>query len=437
MHASFVSLRGSRVLRAGILSAVFLLVVLALSASEFSRRWFSADTESVALVGSASPPTFLYLPANPADLDLYAREAVLIDVDSNTILYSHGEGEVRSLASLTKLVTMYAILDLVENGDVSLDERVEPVPAAFWSAMPPRSSVLFLGVDQQVRIETLMLGLSIASGNDAATALAYHIDGSVPRFARRMETLLGDIGLESHSFSEPSGIEAANRATAADFARFVAHYLRRFPDAPARYHSVPSLTFPTADDYGNRWTPASIIHVNRNLLLRDYAYASGLKTGFTFSAGYNLAASAERDGRRIAAVILGVDAPNARIGSRRRTDDAITLFNHGFDSYVARTPRVPELQPVRVRGGENVEIVPQVIVPELLLPREDEAFLSSEVTVSRYVVAPVQEGQIIGEINYSVRGERVLTIPVFARDFVPAAAGPRAVVERFAARVGL
>ncbi|MFP4508897.1 MAG: D-alanyl-D-alanine carboxypeptidase family protein [Spirochaetota bacterium] len=420
-------------------AVLILLALVAIVAElETAETWFAADPAAAEIVAeNAEEPETVYVAASPVELQLNASEAVLIDVDTDTVLYSHGSGEVRSLASLTKLVTMYVILDLVERGELSLEDRVTPVPEAYWTAMPARSSVLFLGVDQRIRIETLLLGLSIASGNDAAIALAYHVDGSVPRFAERMEEVFESLGASSYSFSEPSGIEAANRATASDFARFVSHYLRRFPDATPRFHEVPEMVFPTSDDYGGRLNPISLTHANRNLLLREYPAANGLKTGFTYSAGYSLAASAERDGRRIAAVILGVDAPNARIGSRLRTDDAVELFDYAFETYESLNPGHPELPPVKVRGGVQSTVPLAAFPPGMLIPRDSVSELSGTMQLSGDVVAPVRQGQVLGEIEYSVHGEPVAVVPVSAARDVEADRGIGPVIDRLAARAGL
>lgn len=433
---AFLRLPGSARILGAVLIQIALLAVVA--ELDVSRTWFASDPAATRLVDEdVEEPPAVYVAAPPVELELNASEAVLIDVDTDTVLYSHGSGEIRPLASLTKLVTMYVILDLVERGELTLDDRVVPVPQAYWTAMPARSSILFLGVDQHVRIETLLLGLSIASGNDAATALAYHVDGSVPPFAERMEGVFDALGMSSHSFSEPSGIESANRATASDFARFVSHYLRRFPEATQQFHDVPELVFPTSDDYGGRLNPVSITHSNRNRLLREYPAANGLKTGFTYSAGYNLAASAEREGRSIAAVILGVDAPNARTGSRLRTDDAIELFDYAFETYETLTPGHPELRPVNVRGGVQAAVPVVAFPPAMLLPRAAVSGLSGEVQLRDDIIAPVQQGQVLGEIEYSVHGESVVVIPVSAARAVGADRGFGPVLDRLAARAGL
>ncbi len=438
MHATTVLHSRFRLRSLALSAGVILLIVIGLAQMDISRVWFAADSESASIFADESfgvAPVFV-----PAEHDvprLHAREAVLIDVDTGIVLYSHGSGEIRSLASLTKLVTMYVVLDLVENGTVSLDDRIEPVPEAFWNAMPARSSVLFLGVDQRVRIETLLLGLSIASGNDAATALAYHIDGSVPAFARRMEDVLDELGLTTHSFVEPSGIDRRNRAGAEDFARFVAQYLRRFPDAPDRFHTVPTLVFPTVEDYAGRWNPVSVTHHNRNLLIREYPDADGLKTGFTYSAGYSLAASARRGGRRVAAVVLGVDAPNARIGSRLRTDDAIALLDHAYDAYDVLTPGHPSLEPVRVRGGEVPTVPVSVVPPEMILPRADVSHLSGELQLDSDIRAPVRERQIVGRIVYRLYGEELAAVPVFSQNEVRASTGILSLLDRAQAALGM
>lgn len=332
-----------------------------------------------------------------------AESAVLIDLEHDAPLYERNADTRRAAASLTKLVTMYVILDELDRGGISLEDRVFPDPRADWREMPPGSSLMFLREGEAVTWHELLLGLSVASGNDAAYAAAYELSGSIDSFADRMNDAVAKAGVEQLHFTEPSGIAADNEIRAGAFAEFARHYVERFPEAVAEYHGRESVTI--ADE--------NVEFRNRNQLVSDYVGADGLKTGYIPASGYNIVATAERDGRRLVSVLLGVEGDSHTEGGRRRESEAAELLDYGFDSFEyaeleprnAPKVRVPGAGPVRTR-------VPPVRI--IASSAGDE--LHAELNLASELRGPFEAGDTIGYVDV-IRGDRRISWqPVYAAE---------------------
>ncbi|MDR2491789.1 MAG: D-alanyl-D-alanine carboxypeptidase, partial [Spirochaetaceae bacterium] len=267
-------------------------------------------------------------------LALTARAAVLLDAGSGAVLYEKNPHEQIPPASLTKLMTIHIAQRLAEIQGASLDEPV-PLPPEAWAVnQPPRSSLMFLAQGQIVSLRELFLGLAIPSGNDAAVAVALNFAPTVAQFAALMNNEASRLGLHRTFFVEPSGIDENNVTTAAEFAVFCRVYIREHPENLRLYHTVPEFAYPKAENVigGLKRRPGTILQGNHISILAEFAGADGLKTGYIDEAGYNLAATAEREGTRFIAVILGVPADlGPRRGDRARTADAKKLLEWGYE----------------------------------------------------------------------------------------------------------
>lgn len=389
--------------------------------------------------------------ADPEALDrLSAQSALLVDLDTGEHLYRKNSDERRAAASLTKLVTMYVVLDALADGEISREERVEPHPASWWTEMPAGSSLMFLGPDQQVDWDSLLRGLSIASGNDAATAIAYELSGGIEAFARRMTQTVADLGIARQYFVEPSGIDPGNRITAEGFGEFLVHYMSRFPQAMERYHAPRYFTFPTEDAYrreGSGEVPHSsygappameITQANRNQLLDTYEGADGLKTGFIRSSGYNLAATADREGRRLLTIVLGVEGSNHVEGGRRRAMEAAALLDYGFDTFQRAEFRSERQSEVRVYGG-GVDSVQLTLEPvPVLLPSSVAGGIRGEWRTVEALRAPVERGDTVGYVQFFSGDTPIGWQPVRAAGSVDTRADPLSALTRiFAALRGV
>jgi D-alanyl-D-alanine carboxypeptidase (penicillin-binding protein 5/6) len=291
---------------------------------------------------------------------LASHAAALMDAATGVTLYNKNGNDIIPPASLTKLMTMHIALQEVAQGRASLDEIVD-LPRQSWSVnQPPRSSLMYLSVGHRVSLRELLLGLAIFSGNDAAVAVALRFAPDIESFAERMNQEGRSLGMTDTWFVEPSGISEYNLTTAMEFASFCRQYLILHPEAVKDYHSVMEFAYPKAENVPAlyRDDPKTRIQRNRNPLLGEVEGVDGLKTGYIDEAGYNIALTAEREGTRFVAVILG--APASPGGDRIRDEDGRTLLEWGFNNFkTLRTVSLPQ-EPVRVWKGRTnrVELIP-------------------------------------------------------------------------------
>jgi D-alanyl-D-alanine carboxypeptidase (penicillin-binding protein 5/6) len=199
----------------------------------------------------------------------------------------------------------------------------------------------------------ILLGMAIPSGNDAAVAAALRLAPSVSDFALMMSMEARRMGFIKTRFVEPSGISEENMTTAAEFATFCREYVRLYPWALAEFHSVREFAYPTANNVAAVFknNPNTIVQPNRNALLRTFPGVDGLKTGYIDEAGYNIALTAQRDGTRFLAVILG--APARSGGDHSRDRDGERLLSWAFENFKTVRPQVSPPEPVRLWKGRD------------------------------------------------------------------------------------
>ena len=277
-------------------------------------------------------------------INVGAEAAILIDVSNGNIIYEKNADKVIPPASMTKLFAMYVVEQEVAEGRLHYDDII-PLPPECWACnMPPHSSLMFLGKDQVVTLEELLLGLSICSGNDAAYALAYAVCGSMEAFVERMNQVAQDAGLTHTHFVESSGYSEQNVTTAREMAAFCRLYILEHPDSLKRFHSVPSFTYPKeknmapGDRYGAQdWSNGLPEHItmgitqeNTNPLLGRLDGCDGLKTGYIDESGYNLALTATRNGTRFLSVTMGGKGNNTQEGQAGRVNDGTELMETAF-----------------------------------------------------------------------------------------------------------
>lgn len=340
--------------------------------------------------------------ANVPQPAVSAEAAILIDYETGTVLYEKQADAVIPPASLTKIMTIHLVLELAREGAISLEESFE-VPRAAWARnMPPGSSLMFLGPGQRVSFAELLEGLAVASGNDAAVAVSLQVAGSVPAFVEMMNSESRRLGYEVMRFSDPAGLSPRNRITAREYADFVRRHISRWPETLDDIYSQRAILYPTEANFDSVMLGGSVRQENRNTLLFDYEGVDGLKTGYIDASGYNLAVTAERDGRRVIAVVLGVRAASVAEGARRRAVDAAVLLDYGFNEFRRLEPTVPQQPPLRVwKGrGDEVAVVPETVPAAVLVPRGREEDVTVSVSRDGELTAPVEPGQPVGAVSY-------------------------------------
>ena len=305
----------------------------------------------------AAPHLFAQVP--PAPPLVQSRSAVVMDAVTGAIVFTQSPDEEIPPASLTKLMTKHLVFKELAAGRASLDEIITPPPESWAINQPRGSSLMFLAPGQQLSLRELLLGLSIPSGNDAAVAVALRFAPSVPAFAEMMNREAAAMGLARTRFVEPSGISGFNMTTAREFADFSRMYLELWPESLRDFHSVMEFSYPMAHNVASpfRENPGTITQRNRNSLLGRVNGVDGLRTGFIYESGFNIVLTAERDGSRFIAVILG--APSGPGGDRVRDDDGERLLEWAFERFRTIRFNPGPLEPARIwRGRDNyVDIV--------------------------------------------------------------------------------
>ena len=344
-------------------------------------------------------PVFAQSPQSPGFLELFSQSAVVMDASTGTIVYYKNPDDEIPPASLTKLMTMHLALREIALGRASLNEIITP-PVESWAVNQlPGSSLMYLAQGQTLSLRELMLGMAIFSGNDAAAAAALRLAPSVEEFTRMMNMEAAAMGLNITRFVDASGYSEENMTTAREFAELCRLYLQAHPESLVDFHSVREFAYPRAENVPpeRRSNPATRLHRNNNTLLGRVEGVDGFKTGYIPESGYNIALTAERNGTRFIAVILG--APSERGGDKKRDEDGEKVLEWAFQRYKTIRPDTGELPPVRIwKGKDNYALV----VPETpfiftaLAERGNQ--LSWETELDQPIVAPLYAGQEVGRL---------------------------------------
>jgi len=324
----------------------------------------------------------------PAAPTLGANSYILVDFNSNRVLVEHNVDLQVEPASITKLMTAYAVFSELDEGNITLDELV-PVSEKAWRTGGSR---MFIDPKMQVSVEDLVRGMVIQSGNDASVALAEHVAGSEEAFADLMNHYGEKLGMTDTNFVNATGLpDPQHYTTARDIAVLSAATVRDFPGFYAWY-SEKEFTF------------NSIRQHNRNTLLWRDPAIDGLKTGHTEAAGYCLAASAKRDGMRLVSAVMGSASESARASETQ------TLLNYGFRFFetVQLYQAGQELARARVWKGMTEEVA-LGIADELFvtIPRGRYDDMEAQVEIQPTLTAPLAEGVVVGAINVKLGDELV------------------------------
>lgn len=380
----------------------------------------------VSSAGTASAIDWTETPYQPDFSGLDARAAVLLEVADGSVLYARNRNEVLPPASIVKLFAMDILLERVKDGELDLDDDI-PIPAAAWAQnAPPQSSLMFLGPGQRANVDDLLLGLAVPSGNDAAVAAALLLEDSIDAFVQRVNQGFAAAGYRNTRLVEPSGYSPENTSTAAELARFAREYVQRHPEAIERYHSIRTYGYPQPENLLPGNSEGVVMQQNYNRLLWIMPEADGLKTGTIPEVGYNLAATAERDGRRLIAIVLGVQADNPLVGNRLRAEQARDLLEYGFREYATEGISLPDPGSVRLYGAAAREVGLYIDAPwhgtPFSIPRGIRERVSAHLELPRRLHGGVTGDAPLGRIIFSVDGRELAAAPLRTEREVPAGA---------------
>lgn len=347
-----------------------------------------------------------------------AQSAVLMDYETGRILYEK-EGDIPiSPASMTKVMTLYLTYDAIREGTLSKDQLITIDEAGSSFSRPPRSSLMLLEEGQEVTVLGLMEGLAIASGNDAAYALADLIGPGVDAFVEKMNRKAAVLGLMNTHFVDPDGWSEFNLVTAEEYAVLARHYIQDYPEALEELHSIPYLVYPLPENMPEgRLFRIQVPRKknNTNKLLGSYEGIDGLKTGYIDESGFNFSATAHRDDIRLISVLMGIYTESYFQGILKRAEESAALLDYGFDNYKSEELSDPVLPELRVWMGSESVLNPVLMESaEALLTEGELDSVYSMVSLSGHITAPLASEDIIGSVRYYLGSVLLDEIPVQA-----------------------
>ena len=340
--------------------------------------------------------------AEAVELPLTSRAALLMEKTTGQILFAQNEHEALEPASVTKIMTLLLTMDAIDSGALSYDDVV----TVSANAAGMGGSQVFLAEGEKITVEELLKSVCVSSGNDAAVALAEKVSGVTELFVEQMNNRAKGLGMDDTHFVNCTGLTAKGHVTSAyDIALMSRELLTRHPDI-RRFTTIWTDTI-----RGGAFGLA-----NTNKLIRFYDGATGLKTGYTASAGYCISATAEREGMELIAVIMKGETAD------KRNTDAKALLNYGFSTYalVSAAPKEPlPALPVSIGQAEQVSLTLPEEGVTALVEKGRVSALERRVDLPSSLTAPVAAGQTVGTLTLLDGETEVLTVPILAAEDVP------------------
>lgn len=330
-----------------------------------------------------------------------AKSGILMEHSTGEVLYEQNPDERLQIASVTKTMTMLLIMEAIDSGKISLDDMV--TTSEYAASMG--GSQVFLEAGEQMSVDDMMKAIAVASGNDAAVAMAEFISGSEPAFVEKMNERAAELGCINTHFVNCNGLDEPpeHYSTAKDIAIISRELLN--------HSKIFDYTTIWMDSLRNGAFGLS----NTNKLIRFYKGANGLKTGSTSTAKYCLSATAERDGMQLISVILCAPSTAERFSS------ATSLLDFGFANYEVAGDNVmnTSVPYVRVAGGVQEHLLPEIIENKFIVKKGNRDKIETSFEIASEVSAPVEAGQKLGEVIYTIDGEEIARRDICAPEAVP------------------
>lgn len=318
--------------------------------------------------------------AQNEDFGLSCKAALLMDSATGTVLYENNSHEKMPMASVTKIMTMLIAMENIDSGKMSYDDTV--TGSAYAKSMG--GSTIFLDEGEQLSVNDILKGIAVASGNDAAVAMAEHIAGSAPAFVEMMNKRAAELGMKDTHFVNCNGLDADGHYSSAYDIALMSRELLKHPGI----HKFTTIWMDSLRD--GKFTLS-----NTNKLVRFYDGCTGLKTGSTSKAGFCISATAKRNNMHLIAVIMA--APT----SKQRQADASALLNYGFSTYSVTdaVTKSEKTKDVSVNKGTAAKC-PVVCADNVstLSKKGEKVEIKKIVKLKKNVTAPVSKGEKAGEL---------------------------------------
>ncbi len=341
------------------------------------------------------------------ELTLESPSAILMEASTGQIIYEKNSEESLPPASVTKVMTLLLIFDAIAEGKLSLEDEV----TVSETAASMGGSQVFLEVGEKQTVNTMIKCISMASANDASVAMAEHIGGTEEAFVAKMNERAAGLGMNNTHFVNACGLDVEGHVSSAkDIALMSRELITKHPQI-SDYATVWMDTMTHSTRKGDKEFGLT----NTNKLIKQYEWATGLKTGSTSKAGCCLSATAKKDGIELIAVILA--APN----SKTRFSEAINLLNYGYsvcDIYVDES--MPQLSQVEVKGGKKDMIGAKYAknFSYMFMDKVDHSTITKELKMYEGITAPVKEGDVIGQLTYTYDGRTIGIVDIVATENV-------------------
>ena len=331
------------------------------------------------------------------ELGIKAESAILIDATTGTVLYEQNADERYAPASVTKIMSLLLIMEALDEGRISLDDKV--ITSDYARSMG--GSQIYLAPGEEMSLNDMLKAVVVASANDATVALAEHLMGSIDAFVARMNERASELGMANTNFVNATGLDDEAHLTSARDISMMSREL-------IKHKKIFDYTTIWIDTLRNGEFGIS----NTNRLIRFYSGANGLKTGSTSMAKYCLSATALRNDLQLIAVIMSAPTSDERFAGAKK------MLDFGFATYAIYKTPIEELSPVRVTGGtvEKVNIFHEKSA--FLVNKGKEKNIERHIQIADTAAAPITAGQQIGVINYMLDGKIINTVDITAVESV-------------------
>lgn len=352
------------------------------------RAIFISSIAIILCVSMAILPIFA-MPEQKEDndrptLSLDCKSAILMEASTGEILYEQNADEALPPASVTKVMTLLLVMEAIEEGKIKYTDTVR----ASANACSMGGSQIYLEENEEMSVEELVKSVVIASANDAAVALAEYISGTEEAFVEQMNKKAKALGMNNSFFENTNGLDDT-----------VEHHLTSARDIAIMSREL--IKYPKITEYSSIWMDTirngEFGLTNTNRLVRFYKGATGLKTGSTSKAGFCISATAERNGMSLICVIMG--APTRDI----RNAAAASLLDYGFANYKVYSQSGDTIKNIRVIKGVSPCVNAEYSTFSALIKKNSGADVSFEIKIPKELEAPINKGDVIGEVIYTTK----------------------------------
>ena len=329
-------------------------------------------------------------------MQIGAPSALLMEASTGTVLFEQDADTKRPPASVTKIMTMLLIFDAVESKKISLEDKV---PVSEFAASMGGSQV-FLETGETQTVDTMLKCISIASANDACVAMAEYISGSEEAFVQEMNKRAKALGMHNTNFVNCNGLDAQGHVTTArDIALMSRELITKYP----QIHEY-AMTWMENITHETKKGTSEFGLTNTNKLVRQYEYATGLKTGSTGEAKFCVSATGKKDDVELIAVVMAADT------SKERFADAVKMMNYGFGKcqvYSDEKPMKTKYAVVKNGVEENIEVERGEKFTYLDVKGKDMKKIKKIEKINKKILAPVRKGDVVGSIVYTLDGNEI------------------------------